>query len=294
MRIIGLFIKSLRFRQQWVKNMFIFAPMVFALHFTQLRYVKNGLIAFILFGVVTGCVYVMNDCIDKNSDRFHPIKRKRPIASGQLKVRMALAGVVILLSLDLFLIYRFNTDFFLIAVIYIIINILYSIYLKKVVILDVLIIAFGFVLRVLIGGVIDQIYLSPWILIMTFLISIFLGLVKRRQEMVRLNLPADQVSTRHTLKLYNISLLDQLISLTTATTLISYIMYVLNPGIQMKFNTENLYFTIPFVVFGIFRYLYLIYTEEKGESPEEIIFSDLPFTLNIILWVIVFILLILY
>ena len=294
MRVILLFIKSLRFKQQWVKNIFIFAPMVFALHFTQLRYVKNGLIAFILFGVVTGCVYIINDCIDKNSDRFHPIKRKRPIASGQLNISTALSGVVILLSLDLFLIYRFNTDFFLISVIYIIINILYSVYLKKVVILDVLIIALGFVLRVLIGGVIDQIILSPWILIMTFLISIFLGLVKRRQEMVRLNLPAGQVNTRHTLKLYNISLLDQLISLTTATTLISYIMYVLNPGIQMKFNTENLYFTIPFVVFGIFRYLYLIYTEGKGESPEEIIFSDLPFTLNIILWVIVFVLLILY
>lgn len=294
MRIILLFIKSLRFRQQWVKNIFIFAPMVFALHFDQLRYIKNGLIAFVLFGVVTGCVYIINDCIDKSSDRFHPIKKKRPIASGQLKIRTGLAGVVILLSLDLFLIFRFNTDFFLIAVLYIIINILYSFYLKKVVILDVLIIALGFVLRVLIGGVIDDIYLSPWILIMTFLISIFLGLVKRRQEMVRLNLPADQVNTRHTLKLYNISLLDQLISLTTATTLISYIMYVLNPGIQMKFNTENLYFTIPFVVFGIFRYLYLIYTEEKGESPEEIIFSDLPFTLNIILWVIVFVLLILY
>ena len=294
MRVILLFIKSLRFKQQWVKNIFIFAPMVFALHFTQLRYVKNGLIAFILFGVVTGCVYIINDCIDKNSDRFHPIKRKRPIASGQLNISTALSGVVILLSLDLFLIYRFNTDFFLIAVIYIIINILYSVYLKRVVILDVLIIALGFVLRVLIGGVIDQIILSPWILIMTFLLSIFLGLVKRRQEIVRLNLPTDQVNTRHTLKLYNISLLDQLISLTTATTLISYIMYVLNPGIQMKFNTENLYFTIPFVVFGIFRYLYLIYTEEKGESPEEIIFSDLPFTLNIILWVIVFIVLILY
>jgi 4-hydroxybenzoate polyprenyltransferase len=294
MRIIVLFIRSLRFKQQWVKNIFIFAPMVFALHFTQLRYVKNGLIAFILFGVVTGCVYIINDCIDKNSDRFHPIKRKRPIASGQLNISTALSGVVILLSLDLFLIYRFNTDFFMIAVIYIIINILYSLYLKKVVILDVLIIALGFVLRVLIGGVIDHIILSPWILIMTFLISIFLGLVKRRQELIRLNLPADQVHTRHTLKLYNISLLDQLISLTTATTLISYIMYVLNPGIQMKFNTENLYFTIPFVVFGIFRYLYLIYTEGKGESPEEIIFSDFPFTLNIILWVIVFVLLILY
>ena len=155
-----------------------------------------------------------------------------------------------------------------------------------------MIIAIGFVLRVLIGGVIDDIELSPWILIMTFLISIFLGLVKRRQEMVNLTQSAGEASTRKTLKQYNVSLLDQLISVTIATTLISYIMYVLNPGIQQKFDTEKLFFTIPFVVFGIFRYLYLVYSKNKGESPEEILLSDLPFSVNMVLWVIVFVLLI--
>jgi 4-hydroxybenzoate polyprenyltransferase len=294
MSVFILFIKSLRFKQQWVKNIFIFAPMIFALHFFDLRYVKNGLIAFILFGFVTGCIYVFNDCVDKKSDRFHPLKSQRPIASGRLKVRTAVMGALILLTVDLIVIYRFNTDFFLISVVYIVINILYTFYLKQVVILDVLIIAIGFVLRVLIGGVIDDIELSPWILIMTFLLSIFLGLVKRRQEMIDLNPSTNEVNTRKTLKKYNISLLDQLISVTIATTLISYIMYVLNPGIQQKFNTEKLFFTIPFVVFGIFRYLYLVYTKNKGESPEEILFSDLPFSLNMVLWVIVFILLICY
>ncbi len=268
--------------------------MIFGLHFFQFRYVKNGIIAFILFGFVTGCIYIFNDCVDKNSDRFHPVKSQRPIASGSLKVKTAIIGALILLILDLILIYRFNVDFFLISIIYIAINLLYTFYLKKVVILDVLIIAIGFVLRVLIGGVVDNIKLSPWILIMTFLISIFLGLVKRRQEMVKLNVSPAEVNTRKTLKQYNISLLDQLISVTIATTLISYIMYVLNPGIQQKFDTEKLFFTIPFVVFGIFRYLYLVYTKEKGESPEEVFFSDLPFSLNIVLWVIVFILLICY
>lgn len=294
MNTVILFIKSLRFKQQWVKNIFIFAPMVFALRFFQPEYVKNGLIAFILFGFVTGCIYVFNDCVDKPSDRHHPVKSQRPIASGRLKVRTAATGALVLLTVDLFLIFRFNTDFFFISIVYIVINLLYTFFLKKVVILDVMIIAIGFVLRVMIGGVIDDIDLSPWILIMTFLLSIFLGLVKRRQEMVNVNQSAGEANTRITLKKYNISLLDQLISVTIATTLISYIMYVLNPGIQEKFNTEKLFFTIPFVVFGIFRYLYLVYSKKKGESPEEVLFSDLPFSLNMVLWVIVFILLICY
>jgi 4-hydroxybenzoate polyprenyltransferase len=296
MGTVLFFIKSLRFKQQWVKNLFIFAPMIFALHFFQPDYLRDSFIAFVLFGFVTGAIYVINDCIDKNSDSFHPTKRHRPIASGKLKIRPALIGVALLLLADLFFIFQFNRDFFLISILYIVLNIFYSLYFKKVVILDVMIIAFGFVLRVLIGGVINSILLSPWILIMTFLISIFLGLVKRRQELVKLNLtslPDDhQLAARKTLHQYNIPLLDQLISVTTATTLISYTMYVVNPVTQSKFNTENLFFTIPFVLFGIFRYLYLIYSKDKGESPEEIIFSDLPFSLNILLWVIVFLLVI--
>lgn len=296
MESIIFFIKSLRFKQQWVKNLFIFAPMIFALHFFQLDYLRDSFIAFFLFGFVTGSIYVVNDCVDRASDSIHPTKKYRPIASGKLNVKTAVMGVVFVLILDLALIFQFNRDFFWISVIYIVLNVFYSFYFKKVVILDVMIIAFGFVLRVLIGGVINSIALSPWILIMTFLISIFLGLIKRRQELVELNLnskPESQpANTRKTLNLYNIPLLDQLISVTTATTLISYTMYVVNPVTQSKFNTENLFFTIPFVLFGIFRYLFLVYSRDKGENPEEIFFSDLPFSLNIVLWVIVFILVI--
>jgi 4-hydroxybenzoate polyprenyltransferase len=289
-----LFVKSLRVRQ-WVKNVFIFAPMIFSMNFRQLEYVKNSTIAFILFSLITGTIYIFNDCIDRKYDRFHPKKKHRPIASGRLKVGHALIGALGVMAAALFLIFRLNRTFFLIAVIYIVLNILYSFYLKKIVILDVMIIAIGFVMRILIGGVINNIELSTWILIVTFLLSIFLGLIKRRQELVKLNAadqPAETGQTRMTLKKYNLSLLDQLISITTATTLISYIMYVVNPDIQSKFHTRNLFLTIPFVVFGVFRYLYLTYSKDKGESPEEIIFSDLPFSLNIVLWVIVFVFLI--
>jgi 4-hydroxybenzoate polyprenyltransferase len=186
-----------------------------------------------------------------------------------------------------------NRYFFYISLFYVVLNIFYSFYLKKIVILDVLIIAIGFVLRVMIGGVvIKSVELSPLILIITFILTTFLGLMKRRQELIRVDRLKKEnrvVETRKSLKDYNISLLDQLISITMATTLISYIIYVLDSKNQTKFETDKLYFTIPFVVFGIFRYLYLSLVMDKGESPEEILFSDIPFAVNIILWVLSFI-----
>jgi len=293
MRLPWLFFRSLR-PKQWVKNLFIFAPMIFSLRFFHPGTVWRATLAFLLFGLVTGSIYVINDCIDRDRDRFHPRKRTRPIASGALGVKPALAGAVLLLALAMVLVFHFDRGFFLLGLIYVLMNLLYSIILKRIVILDVMVIAFGFVLRVMIGGVIDDIPLSPWILIITFLGSLFLALIKRRQEMIKLNRPGEAETTRTSLKSYNLPLLDQLISVTTATTLISYIMYVVNPGIQMKFHTQKLYFTIPFLVFGLFRYLYLTYIQEKGESPEEVLFTDLPFTLNLLVWLLVFVLLIVY
>ncbi|UCH93615.1 MAG: decaprenyl-phosphate phosphoribosyltransferase [Candidatus Aminicenantes bacterium] len=297
MEPVILLVRSMRIHQ-WVKNVFIFAPMVFSLHKFQLDFlnIKNNFLAFFLFSLVTGCIYVFNDCFDKKKDRLHPDKKKRPIASGDLSIVTAaiLAGTILLLSLAA--IFFFHLSFFYISIIYIVLNGVYSSLLKKIVILDVMVIAVGFVLRIQIGGVINHIQLSPWILIITFLLAIFLGLIKRRQELVKINEAVTsgsaEIGTRITLKKYNLSLLDQLISITTGTTLISYIIYVVNPDIQQKFHTKYLYLTVPFVVFGIFRYLYLTYVKGKGESPAEIIFSDIPFTANAIIWVVVFILLI--
>ncbi len=295
MKTIFLFVKSMR-PYQWVKNTFIFAPMVFSLHFFHLDYIKNSVLAFFLFSLVASAIYIFNDCFDKKKDKYHPEKRKRPIASGELTVPTAAIGAAMMLVVSLFAIFKFNFQFFIIALIYIGMNVLYSYILKNIVILDVMVIAIGFVLRVKIGGEINNIELSVWILMITFLLAIFLGLIKRRQELVKINMIEGRSDPfpRITLKKYNIALLDQLISITTATTLISYIIYVVNPDIQEKFHTKQLYLTVPFVVFGIFRYLYLTYTKDKGESPAEILFSDLPFSLNIIAWVTVFILIIFY
>jgi 4-hydroxybenzoate polyprenyltransferase len=276
--------------KQWIKNIFIFTPLVFSLNFLKFENVRNSFIAFVLFSLITGSIYILNDCFDKNYDKKHPKKKDRPIASEKLSVCFAVSGAIFIILLSLFMIFYFSKNFFYISTIYIVLNILYSVYLKKIVILDVFIIATGFVLRVIIGGVIIKIELSPWILIVTFLLSMFLGFIKRRQELVKINSSeSKEIEQRITLKKYNIPFLDQLISITTATTLISYISYVLNPQVQERLNTKQLYFTVPFVIFGIFRYLYLTYTKDEGESPEEVIFTDLPFTLNIVIWVFVFI-----
>jgi len=291
MRALNYFLVSLRPRQ-WVKNVFIFAPMIFSLHLFQSEYLGRSLLAFVLFSLVTGGIYVFNDIMDREGDKLHPVKRNRPIASGRLSATIAGFAAAALLAGTLLFIARFSRDFFLIAVFYIGLNVFYSLFLKSVVIIDTMVIALGFVLRVMIGGAVNQIVLYPWILISTFLLAIFLALIKRRQEFLKIqDLHPEQV-TRKTLQSYNLGMLDQMISIATATTLISYIMYALSPDVQQKFHTAKLYYTVPFVIFGIFRYLFLAYAKGKGESPADIIYTDLPFTLNIVLWISVFILLV--
>ncbi len=290
MSIIKNYLISLRMKQ-WVKNLLIFAPIFFSLNFTNVNYLINAFYAFILFSIIVGNIYILNDVVDKKNDKNHPKKKFRPIAAGKLSIITAISIALTTLSLVLIIAFYFNTKFFIISVIYVIINILYSNFLKNIAVFDVIIIAFGFVLRVMIGGKINDIYLSPWIFIITFLLALFLGLVKRRQEFI-LTGNAESIETRSSLKNYSIDFLDQLISITTSATLISYIIYVLNPDIQNYFHTKDLYLTVPFVIFGIFRYLYLTYIKEKGENPDEILFSDIPFLLNIILWVGVFVIII--
>jgi len=286
MNVLVNIIKSLRIKD-WIKNVFIFAPMIFSFHLFQIEYIKSSLIAFILFGFIAGSVYIFNDLVDKNYDKNHPKKKNRPIASGNLSVTNAYLSIFVILTIDLFLIYKFNLKFLYISLFYLGLNLFYSLVLKKVVILDIMVISVGFVLRVMIGGYVNNIYLSPWILITTFLLAVFLALIKRRQELVKSD--NKSLTTRKILKKYNIEFLNQLISITTALTIITYIIYVVMPDVQRKFNSEYLYLTVPFVIFGLFRYLYLTYIKDMGESPADIILSDLAFTLNLILWVGVFI-----
>jgi 4-hydroxybenzoate polyprenyltransferase len=288
--------------KQWVKNIFIFAPLIFSLaekpaeifslHIFRPGYIGRSLAAFFLFSLVTGAIYMFNDILDHENDKLHPVKQHRPIASGRLAIQVALPAAAVLLTGVMLLIFRFNREFFLIAAFYVGLNVAYSLFLKSVVIIDTMVIALGFLMRVMIGGAVNQIFLYPWILITTFLLAIFVALIKRRQELLKIQGLHPELVTRKTLLSYNLGLLDQMISIATATTLIAYIMYVLSPDVQQKFHTTRLYYTVPFVIFGIFRYLFLAYSKGEGESPSDIIYTDLPFTLNIVLWVSVFILLV--
>jgi len=290
MTTIKLVFQSMRPRQWLVKNSFILAPMVFALAFS----IQNLALVFavlILFSLLCGAIYLLNDCFDKPKDIRHPVKKNRPVASGRLKVPTAVTYAVFLIVLVHGVVALIRPGILWFFLLYLFLNLVYSARLKDILILDVIIIAIGFVIRVLIGGAVLNIELSPWILVATFLLSIFLGLIKRRQELIRMGLGEGDLDTRSTLKHYTVSLLDQLIAITTASTLIAYIMYVLDDQVRHRLS-ENLFYTLPFVVFGIFRYLYLTYSGKKGESPEEIVFSDYPFTINILLWGIVFVLII--
>ncbi len=281
------FLRTMRLKQ-WVKNVFIFAPMVFALHLFQIPYIARSVAAFLLFGLAASGVYVINDVVDRERDRQHPRKKHRPIAAGRLGVRAALVGAALLVLVSLAGSYRLDQTFFVIVAVYLTQNLLYSFWLKNVVIVDIMLIAIGFDLRVIAGGAACRIELSPWILIIIFLLAIFLALVKRRQELLRLE-RGDVEGTRHTLRYYTRPMIDQMIGIATATTLISYVMYVLSPETVAKFKTHDLIYTVPFVIYGIFRYLFLSHAKGEGENPAEVIYTDLPFTLNLIAWVAVFI-----
>ncbi|HDP95729.1 MAG TPA: decaprenyl-phosphate phosphoribosyltransferase [Candidatus Aminicenantes bacterium] len=285
----GLVIRSMRPRQ-WIKNLFVFAPILFSMNIFQPSHLLRASAAFLLFCALAGVVYLINDIVDRGEDRHHPVKRHRPLASGLLRVNTALFWAAAIALCSLLVSWVFSKAFFWTALTYMAINIAYSLWLKAVVILDVMLISAGFVLRVMAGGFANDIPLSPWILLITFLLSIFLALVKRRQEMMRSQMSEEGGSrSRAILDKYNLPFLDQLIALSTATTLISYFMYVLDPRVKGKFHTDWLIVTIPFVVFGVFRYLFLAYVDNRGENPEEVVITDLPFLINALLWLAVFV-----
>jgi 4-hydroxybenzoate polyprenyltransferase len=216
-------------------------------------------------------------------DRFHPKKSKRPIASGTISKYQAL-GIFILLSLSsLLLAFFLNRNFFAASLIYFLLQLFYSIKLKDVVILDVFIIAAGFVIRVIAGGLVIEVSLSSWLLICTILLALFLSMSKRRHELLLLEENAS--SHRPILKEYSAYLLDQMIAVVTASTLIAYCLYTISEETIKKFGTKNLVFSTPFVLYGIFRYLYLIHQREKGGSPEELIIKDKPLLIDILLWI---------
>ena len=280
--MIADILRSLR-PQQWTKNFFVFAALVFSLKVFEAGPFLRTAAAFAVFCVLSGAFYLLNDVRDIESDRVHPKKSKRPIAAGRLSPRTALAAFVALLLASLAAAALLGWPFLLAAAAYAVLQLSYSLKLKNVVILDVFLIAAGFVIRVVAGGLVISVPLSHWLLICMTLLALFIALSKRRHELVLLE--DNAVTHRPILKEYSAYLLDQMISVVTASTVIAYCLYTVSPETTAKFRTPNLIFTIPFVLYGIFRYLYLVHIKGQGGSPEEMVLRDRPLFFAVVLWI---------
>lgn len=266
--------------RQWIKNLFIFAALVFSRNIDKPPYVIAAIYAFLCFCLASSAVYVFNDLLDIEKDRLHPKKKKRPLASGAISRREARMLIMLALPAAVVSSFMLSGRFGLIITAYLLNNLLYTLYIKHIVILDVMSIALGFILRVAGGAVAIDVLISPWLLLCTFLLALFLGFSKRRNEL--LVLQEDAQSHRRILEHYSPEFIDSMLSIVTASTLISYSMYTF-------FASEDKYsmVTILFVLYGIFRYQYIIYNKKLGESPEEIVLTDRPLLVNILLWVLV-------
>ena len=267
---------------QWSKNLLVFAGLLFGHKLFDPAAVLDAVSAFAVFCVLSGVVYLVNDIADRESDRQHPLKAQRAIASGALGVPIAAGAALALGAGGLAAAYAIGPAFAGVAAAYLALQIVYSFALKHIVIIDVLTIAIGFVLRAVGGAVAVQVVISHWLLVCTILLALFIALAKRRHEIVLLAGGAAQ--HRPILGEYSPYLLDQMIGVVTASTLISYVFYTISPETQAKFGTAWLGLTLPFPLYGIFRYLYLVHQREGGGSPADLLLTDRPLLACVALW----------
>ncbi|MGA2984387.1 MAG: decaprenyl-phosphate phosphoribosyltransferase [Terriglobia bacterium] len=276
---------------QWVKNGFIFAALIFSQSLTRWDRCRQVLLAALVFCLVSSATYVLNDILDAPEDRQHPIKKLRPIASGRLSPTTAGTVGAILGGIGLIAAWKLSTSFFGIVVAYLALNVLYSTFLKRVALLDVFIVAAGFLFRVIAGGLVIGVAISPWLIVCTTLLALFIALSKRRHELVLLGRRASD--HRAILADYSPYFLDQLIGIVTSSTVVTYALYTLSPDVKAKFPGKRLEMTIPIVLFGIFRYLHLIHHREQGGNPTRSLFTD-PVLLTVVLFWAASVILIIY
>jgi 4-hydroxybenzoate polyprenyltransferase len=283
-------VKSMRV-YQWTKNLVLFAGLVFTMKFLDPPYVRDVVLGFLLFSLAVSGMYILNDLFDVERDRLHPTKRARPIAAGQLPIGAAAGAAFLLLAIGLGGSLWLGLRFGLTAAAYVALTFTYSIFLKQVVLLDVVTIAVGFVVRAAAGVELirdraipagEDIVLSPWLLVCAFFLALFLAIGKRRHELATLE--GDASRHRAALGSYTARLLDQLVAVVTSATVLAYSVYTIAPETLAKFHGRPLYLTIPFVLYGIFRYLYLMYAEDKGGNPSEHLLRDRATLVNVILW----------
>jgi len=266
--------------KQWYKNLILFVCLVFSANLFNVSMWYAIIAAFVIFCILSGSDYTINDVIDRKKDREHPTKSKRPIAAGKLNVGSALFFAIVFIILSLYWAYTINLAFFGISLVFFIAHTLYSSLLKKFVIVDVLTISVNFIIRAIAGCLAISVFISPWLIICTFLLALLLALGKRRMELILLGKKAEK--HRNNLKEYSMAMLDQMINITAGALVISYSLYT--------FLADKIYlmFTIPFALYGIFRYLLLLRNDGIGENPE-LLFKDLGMLICLILWIIVII-----
>jgi 4-hydroxybenzoate polyprenyltransferase len=284
--VIVALVEALRPRQ-WTKNLLVFVGVIFSQHLRDTTLLGRAAAGFLAFSLLSGSVYVLNDLMDVESDRRHPKKSRRPIASGRLPAGLAW-GLLPVLWIAVAMIARWlGPAFALMAGLYLVSNLAYSFWLKHQVILDVFLIANGFVLRAIAGvellrPVAPDTVLSPWLMVCTFFGALFLGTSKRRRELV--NAGTQATGQRAVLGHYTPELLDVMLTVSAATTLVSYALYTIWPATVAKFHTEALLYTVPFVAFGVFRYLFLVSVSETSEDPSAVLLTDRPIQVTVALF----------
>ncbi len=260
--------------KQWIKNILVFAGVIFAEDLFNLQLIQDSIFAFIIFCMISSSTYLINDIVDRKKDAMHPKKKNRPIASGKVSVQLALILAIVLIITSQFFAYRLQLSFGIIISLYFVTTLLYSMVLKRIIILDVMIIASGFIFRAVGGTFAINEHVSSWLIICTMFLALFFALNKRRAELISLGDNAGSV--RKTLSGYSLTFLDQMINVVTATCLVTYALYTLDAETVEKFGSRNLVFTLPFVIYGLFRYLYLAYHLNLGETPETTLVRDKP------------------
>lgn len=279
----------------WIKNVFVFIPLLFSLHLFDADYLITTLQAFLIFCLASSAIYVINDLVDIESDRSHPLKKNRPLPSGAITKTTAIITASLFLAVIFWLMMYFNIEFILLVVAFVVLNVLYSFWLKNIVLLDVFSIAGGFSIRVLAGAFVIMVPISSWLLLTTMFISLFLGVMKRRSELVLVseNLRQNEslsmqpgTASRKVLTQYSLNFADQIATVAAAGVIICYALYTVAPRTVLVFQTERLIYTTPFVVFGIFRFMYLEYISGKGENTTRTLATDIPMIINVILYII--------
>jgi 4-hydroxybenzoate polyprenyltransferase len=279
--VIRPLLQSLR-PAQWAKNLFVLAPLVFGDKLLDELAAFRAFVALVAFCCASSAVYLINDLRDREEDRRHPLKRLRPLAAGTLSVPTAVAALLALAAAALLLALYLGLPFLLVLGAYLLLNLLYTLWFKHMVILDVMSISLGFVLRVLAGAEATGIEVSRWLLLCTTFLALFLAFSKRRHEITLL--AGEASGQRPVLDHYSPAFLDQMINVVTASSVVAYALYAVAPETVRKFHTEDLVFTIPLVLYGIFRYLYLLYQRPGARNPTEAILRDPPFLINMLLW----------